>query len=106
MSANPTNLVITENPDGTATVVVTFYILAIMATRKHDDGHEIVQEPACTGPNISTVEEAQEYGRRVANEKWPIAEGWNHQIAALPQTMTFDFTTGDINRLNEMKPIG
>jgi hypothetical protein len=106
MSTNPKNLVIKENQDGTVTVVVTFYILAILATRVADGGVEAVQEPACTRPGVATTEEAQEFGRSIANQKWPEAAGWSHQVAVLPQTMTFDFTSGDIQFLKDMNPIG
>jgi hypothetical protein len=77
-----------HKPDGTAAVKFSAYALALMATRQHGGRGEVHQEAEWTSANSDP--EAHAEGMEMARQKWPAADGWNHQVAIRKVTIALD----------------
>jgi hypothetical protein len=79
------------NSNGQAAVKTTVFILSLAASR-FDDTYRFVEHHPSIAQEAHTENEALEFGFREAENLWPAAQGWEHDVKVASVDWEFEIS--------------
>jgi hypothetical protein len=81
-----------HRPDGTAKAAFSAYAVAIVGIKRTAITFEVQQD--ATWSQASSDQAAHSEGLKLAKEKWPSGQGWEHRVAVRKLTVGLDLQKG------------